>query len=126
MEIDGELKMYANAIMEGTLLGTCDGSVKTINKKDKGAHAFALSTTTSSTIELKGSKITLDSTAISSLTTEVNSIIATTAIILCITLQHPLDYSTSHIITIYCDNDQAVNMVNNMEPPVNMSETLVP
>lgn len=61
-----------------------------------------------------------------SLTTELYGLLAVT--IFLYTLQQHYNIKQNHKckVAIYCDNQQAINMANEMEPPINISKTLVP
>ena len=60
------------------------------------------------------------------LTTEIYGLLAITILLKAITVQYKEVNMVNTPIKIYCDNEQAVNMANDLNPPINTSKTIVP
>ena len=107
-------------------LGATDGSLITIQQKKKGAHSFVIGCQAHNDNNITGSAITPASTNMCSLTTELYGLLAFTLMISCIAKHYEMVEEGKSKITVYCDNEQAVDMAETSEPPINISETLVP
>ena len=129
-QIIGKATCSANrsALLEhlhnGTLIGASDGSVIDDNFTSHGAHAFVLGSNMTGQNFITGYSKTPESTTIASLTTELYGLIAATLTILCISKYYMIEQIDLPPIYIYSDNEQAIEMANKQEDPINISDTL--
>ena len=116
----------AASCLNGTLVGATDGSLIDTKNGKRGAHSFLLIDEHTDQGMIKGSAPTPISTEMTSLTTEIYGLLAVTILLKAITVHYQEDNIINTPVRIYCDNEQAVNMANNLDPPINTSETIVP
>ena len=114
------------ALNTGQLLGASDGSVRTNKTKTIGGHSYSLRHWNTDKYKLTGKSPTPYSTTITSLTTELYGLLATTISLLVLTKTHQHRIVPSASATLTSDNEQAVKMAKEYEPAINISDTLKP
>ena len=119
-------KKIIQALESNNLVGACDGSLISTNNGKGGGHAYSIRGWDSDEGKISGISPTPTSTTISSLTTELFGILATTALIYSISKYTTPTKNKGTTVTIYCDNEQAIKMCREKDPAINISETLQP
>ena len=124
INIDDDGKYVIERLRQNDLLGASDGSVIEKDTKATGAHAYTIGGYNSDKGKITGASNTPRSTIITSLTTELYGLIAFTTVMYCIAKKYKIHEDERVQMNVYCDNEQAVKMASNKEPPINISETL--
>ena len=109
--------------MKGQAIGVSDGSVITVDNESYGGHSYSLQSWHTDEYQIYGEVPTPHSTKISSLTTELYGLIATTLLVYILQKKYDVHQMLSVNTTITADNDQAIKMGNEWNTPLNISET---
>ena len=110
-------------LVDGNVIGASDGSLIKHNDCSVGGHSYSLQGYDSDEMCIVGNAVTPQSTNMSSLTTELYGLIATTLIVYIIENKYCKDYNGMVKTTLTADNEQAITMGNKWNFPINISET---
>ena len=118
---DGEA--LAQNIRIGHSIGASNGLLITSNDCEYGGHAYSLNAWDTDDYNITGHAPTPRSTEMTSLTTKLYGLVATTLVLYIICKKHNIQTNTSVLLTV--DNEQAVKMGQDWKTPINISETTV-
>ena len=112
----------AQTLRYGKLVGASDGSLLTHNQQQIGGHSYSLQAWETDKNNITGYAVTPHSPQMSSTTTELYGLLGAVLSVFLITSGHNIT-SSKCPITIYADNEQAINKAKQLQPPLNISET---
>ena len=112
-----------NSIINGTLVGASDGSLKKVNGTYAGGYGFLLQDREHDKGRIVGCAGTPKTNSMTSMTSEIFGIAATALLTLIVYKQHQdeIDRSTKNKVVIYSDNKEAIGRVNDENDPLNVS-----
>ena len=113
----------AKQISLGQSIGASDGSLITMNDEEYGGHAYSLNVWGSDEHSIIGYAPTPRSTEMTSLTTELYGLIATTLVVYIVCQKYNI--TTKVTVPLTSDNEQGVKMGQEWKVPINISETTV-
>ena len=111
------------SIQNGVAIGASDGSVVTIDNEAYGGHSYSIQAWDTDKQRICGEAPTPHSTNISSLTTELYGLLASTLLVYILGKKYDTDQNFNASTTITADNKQAIQMGNEWNTPLNISET---
>ena len=118
---DGEY-VY-KSIQNGVAIAASDGSVVTIDNESYGGHSYSIQAWDTDKHRISGEAPTPHSTNVSSLTTELYGLLASTLLIYILGKKYDTDQNLNASTIITADNKQAIQMGNEWNTPLNISET---
>lgn len=126
--MDDGASLYESMI-DGELIGASDGSLRKENGLVYGGYAFSLQSTKDDKGRMIGYASTPRSNDMTSLTSEMYGVLATTVCVYCIWKQNQHRYpgiSTFPAVKVYLDNKEAIDKANAKTTKLNVSEHLKP
>ena len=120
---EDEGKYIYHSLHKGDVIGASDGSVVELNNESYGGHSYSAQSWNTDNLRICGEAPTPHSTKVTSLTTELYGLMATTLVIYILSKKYGTQYPASTTINITADNEQAIQMGNEWNPPLNISET---